>query len=60
MAMRDELAVILGVRIDTIHEKYIGLPYVVGRRKKDLFCLRNRVWRRVDGWKEKTLSQAGK
>ncbi|KAL0312577.1 UNVERIFIED_CONTAM: putative mitochondrial protein [Sesamum radiatum] len=31
---RDELAAILGVRIDTIHEKYLGLPYVVGRRKK--------------------------
>ncbi|KAL0404160.1 UNVERIFIED_CONTAM: putative ribonuclease H protein [Sesamum radiatum] len=58
---RDELAAILGVRIDTIHEKYLGLPYVVGRRKKDLFhCLRDRVWRKVDGWKEKTLSQAGK
>ncbi|KAL0346425.1 UNVERIFIED_CONTAM: hypothetical protein Scaly_1658500 [Sesamum calycinum] len=34
MAMRDELAVILGVRIDTIHEKYIGLPYVVGATQK--------------------------
>ncbi|KAL0458971.1 UNVERIFIED_CONTAM: hypothetical protein Slati_0524300 [Sesamum latifolium] len=61
LGSREELAAILGVKIDSSYEKYLGLPYVVGRKKKDLFqSLRDRVRSRVDGWKEKLLSQAGK
>ncbi|KAK4397503.1 putative mitochondrial protein [Sesamum angolense] len=58
MATCDEFAMILGVRVGTIHEKYLGLSYMVRRSKNDIFhYLRDGVWRRVDGWKEKTLPQ---
>ncbi|KAL0409532.1 UNVERIFIED_CONTAM: putative ribonuclease H protein [Sesamum radiatum] len=58
---RVELAARLGVRIDSMPAKYLGLPYFIGRNKRDLFnYIRTRVWDRVSGWKEKVLSHAGK
>ncbi len=43
------------------HEKYLGLPSFVGRAKYSSFSnLKERVWQRVNGWKEKLLSQAGR
>ncbi|KAK4389823.1 putative ribonuclease H protein [Sesamum angolense] len=58
---RMEMATLLGVRIDSMPAKYLGLPYFVGRNKRELFSyVRTRVWQRVSGWKEKMLSQAGK
>ncbi|KAL0313944.1 UNVERIFIED_CONTAM: hypothetical protein Sangu_2238800 [Sesamum angustifolium] len=54
------MATLLGVRIDSMPAKYLGLPYFVGRNKRELFSyVRTRVWQRVSGWKEKMLSQAG-
>ncbi|KAL0326613.1 UNVERIFIED_CONTAM: putative mitochondrial protein [Sesamum angustifolium] len=56
---RMEMATLLGVRIDSMPAKYLGLPYFVGRNKRELFSyVRTRVWQRVSGWKEKMLSQA--
>ena len=46
--------------ISTQFEKYLGLFPVVGRVKKRAFNeIKNRVFRRLQGWKEKLLSQAG-
>ena len=46
--------------ISTQFEKYLGLPPVVGRVKKRAFNeIKNRVFRRLQGWKEQLLSQAG-
>ena len=43
------------------HEKYLGLPSFVGRPKYQTFVqLKDKVWKRVNGWKEKLLSQAGR
>ena len=43
------------------YEKYIGLPTVVGRKKKEsLNYIKERVWSKLQGWKEKLLSQAGR
>ena len=42
------------------YEKYLGLPAVVGRTKKaSLNFIKERVWNKIQGWKEKLLSQAG-
>ena len=42
-------------------EKYLGLPTMVGRSKNgSLQSLKERVWKRVKGWKEKLLSKGGK
>lgn len=42
-------------------DKYLGLLAMVGRSKLRTFdAIKSRVQRRLDGWKEKLLSQAGK
>ena len=56
-----EMQIILGVSHVQHHEKYIGLPSAVGKSKKEVFAsLRERVWQKLQGWKERLLSQAGK
>jgi hypothetical protein len=42
-------------------EKYLGLPSFIGRSKIKAFeDITTRVWKRLQGWKEKFLSQIGK
>jgi hypothetical protein len=42
-------------------EKYLGLPVRVGKSKSAAFAyLKDRIWKRIQGWKEKFLSWAGK
>jgi hypothetical protein len=41
--------------------KYLGLPVHMGRSKANMFVyLKDRVWKRIQGWKEKLLSRTGK
>ena len=43
------------------YERYLGLLAVVGRKKKaSLNYIKDRVQAKLQGWKEKILSQAGK
>ena len=43
------------------YERYLGLPVLVGRKKKaSLNFIKDRVWSKLQGWKEKLLSQASK
>ena len=49
----------LGVLISQRYEQYLGLPSLVGRAKKKSFSLiKERIWKKLKGWKEKLLSQA--
>ena len=58
---RMELEEFLGVNEIREYEKYLGLPDVVGRTKKEsLNYIRERVWNKLQGWKERLLSKAGK
>ena len=51
----------LGVPIVQRYEQYLGLPSLVGRGKKKSFSLiKERIWKKLKGWKEKLLSQAGR
>ncbi|KAL0410924.1 UNVERIFIED_CONTAM: hypothetical protein Slati_3682100 [Sesamum latifolium] len=57
----DQLLSILGVRVVEQHEKYLGLPALVGRSKREIFQnLKDRIWKRLQSWKSRNLSQAGK
>ena len=52
---------ILGVLEEYNHGKYLGLPSLIGRRKKASFnYIKERVWRKLQGWEGKLLSQAGR
>lgn len=43
------------------HAKYMGLPVVLGRSKKEVFALVvDIVWKKIKGWKESFLSKVGK
>ena len=60
-ACRDSICSILGTNPTTQFEKYLGLPSIVGRAKRRAFNeIKDRVWRRLQGWNEKLLSQAGR
>ena len=60
-ATKEEIKNFLGVAEIKEYERYLGLPTVVGRKKKaSLNFIKDRVWGKLQGWKEKLLSQAGK
>ena len=51
----------LGVLALRQYEEYLGLPALVGRYKKASFDhLKQRVWKKLQGWEGKLLSQAGR
>ncbi|XP_021760199.1 uncharacterized protein LOC110725026 [Chenopodium quinoa] len=52
---------ILGVREVERHENYLGLPTISSKSKKAIFAsLKERIWWKIQGWKEKLLSRPGK
>ncbi|XP_024178198.1 uncharacterized protein LOC112184155 [Rosa chinensis] len=58
---QDELASLLGVRRVDKHDKYLGLPTELSYSKDEAFrYLVDRVRKRTQGWRDKTLSTAGK
>ena len=51
----------LNVMTESLNDKYLGLPALVGADRSDCFWhLVDRVRARVSGWKEKLLSLGGK
>lgn len=51
---------ILKLKIISGSSKYLGLPFFLGRSKKIAFAdVKDKVMKKVAGWKAKTLSQAG-
>ena len=51
----------LDIRVEARNNKYLGLPVYMGKSKEKTFAyLKDRVWKQVQGWKEKLLSKAGK
>ena len=58
--LRNAISIFLGVPVSHQYEHYLGLPSLVGRDKKRSFSLiKERIWKKLKGWKEKLLSKAG-
>lgn len=59
--LRIELSAILGVNNSLNTGRYLGLPSLIGRKKKEIFNhIKERLWKKLQGWSEKKLSKAGK
>lgn len=60
-ATKHAIQEVLGVPEVKEYEKYLELPAVVGRNKRAcLNFIKDHVWGKIQGWKKKLLSQAGK
>ena len=58
---RDTIKNILAVHTESLSDKYLGLPSDVGRAKEGSFkYLKDRIWKKVQGWIERCLSGGGK
>ena len=50
-----------GAQVIKQHEKYLGLPSLVGKKKRNTFNdIKEKLGKKLAGWKEKLLSKAGK
>jgi len=48
------------IKVVECHSMYLGLPAFVGRSKQQVFkFIQDRVWKKLNGWKEKFLSTVG-
>lgn len=61
VGMRDWIKAKLAVKEVAKFENYLGLLTMVGRAEYQTFAyLKDRVWKKMQGWKRKLLSKAGK
>ncbi|XP_048494687.1 uncharacterized protein LOC125494872 [Beta vulgaris subsp. vulgaris] len=59
--IRESTKSILVMREVEWHDRYLGLPTLLGRSKKVSFAsIKDRIWKKLQGWKEKLLSRDGK
>ncbi|KAA3458458.1 reverse transcriptase [Gossypium australe] len=57
--IKAEVSRLLGVRVTTNPERYLGLPNMISRRKKESFQnLLDRISKRIDGWSNRMLSSS--
>lgn len=60
-SMQENIKGLLGVSTINQYEKYLGLPSFVGRGKKQSFSyIWERIWHKIQGWKENLLLQTGR
>ena len=58
---KEEIMDLLDVHNMSLSEKYLGMPSDVGASVNGAFkYLKDRVWKRVQGWMEQSLSAGGK
>ena len=59
--IKQSIKQILEVPNESLNDKYLGFPSDVGRSKNGAFgYLKDRIWKRLQGWMEKALSGGGK
>jgi hypothetical protein len=59
--IKTEITHAVGMSFVQSYERYLGLSALVGHSKVRTFAnIKGKVWDRLNGWKEKFLSQAGR
>lgn len=57
----NDLKQLLGVKVVESYDKYLGLPTIIGKSKTHIFrFVKEQVWKKLKGWKNRTLSCAGR
>ncbi|CAJ2636114.1 unnamed protein product [Trifolium pratense] len=60
-AIQNSVSNILGVQQVLGTGKYLGLPSMVGRSRKATFrFIKDRIWKKINSWSSRCLSQAGR
>lgn len=55
------LADYLGMARVSYHDRYLGLPVFVGKARKQAFAyIKEKLWKRLNGWRGSLFSNAGK
>lgn len=58
---KEEMKQILQLSSEAMSDKYLGLPIHIGCSKEKAFSyLKERTWKRIQGWRERLLFVAGK
>lgn len=58
---QSQIANIMGVHNDLREGRYLGLPSLIGRSRKKVFnFVKERVWKKIQGWSNCKVSKAGK
>lgn len=58
---QESLVALLSVVVVPVHEKYLDLPTYVGRNKTETYqFIKDRLYKKLQGWQGKLLSGAGK
>ena len=58
---RQDITQFLNIKEVVAHEKYLGLPTIIGRSNCEvLSSIKDRIWQRIQGWNEQRLSKGGK
>jgi hypothetical protein len=56
-----DITQVLPMQVKEHFSKYLGMPTVVGRSKKQVFnFIQEKIWQKLKGWKERNLSFAGR
>ena len=59
--IQEEIKNRFGAQVIKQHEKYLGLPSLVGKNKRNTFNdIKDKLRKKLAGWKDKLLSKAGK
>ncbi|GAU48919.1 hypothetical protein TSUD_301740 [Trifolium subterraneum] len=59
--IKSQITATLGVSETMGTGRYLGMPSMIGRNKKAIFgYLKDRMWKRIQGWSGKHLSKAGR
>ena len=61
LKLKAEIMEVMGAMQDSKHNKYLGLPSIIGKSKKEVFAeIKEKVAKKLFRWKEKMLSIGGK